>query len=149
LPFLAVAGIAKRIGSLTLEGDVLYTGWSSMSSYRVTSDNGSANSFFYKNWFNTPSIALGANYQWNKFLEVRAGYMYDKSPVPRATLSPELPDSTRHIYTAGLSFHKDGLKFHLGYQATLFNDVRSYNPALGGTYSSLAHLGFVGLSYNQ
>ena len=149
LPFLAVAGIAKQIGNLTLEGDVLYTGWSSMSSYRVTSDDGSANSFFYKNWFNTPSIALGANYQWNKFLEVRAGYMYDRSPVPRTTLSPELPDSTRHIYTAGLSFHKDRLKFHLGYQATVFNDVRSYNAALGGTYNSIAHLAFLGLSYNQ
>jgi long-chain fatty acid transport protein len=149
LPFLAVAGIAKRIGGLTLEGDVLYTGWSSMSNYRVTSDNGSANSFFYKNWFNTPSIALGANYQWNNFLEVRAGYMYDKSPVPKATLSPELPDSTRHIYTAGFSLHKDGLKVHLGYQATVFNDVKSYLPAFGGTYRSLVHLGFIGLSYNR
>ncbi len=149
LPFLAAFGIAKQMGGLTLEGDLLYTGWSSMSSYRVTSDNGSADTFFYKNWFNTPSISFGANYRLNKFLEVRAGYMYDKSPVPRTTMSPELPDSTRHIYTGGLTFHKDRLKLHLGYQATLFKDVRSYNPALGGTYNSVAHLGFIGLSYNQ
>jgi long-chain fatty acid transport protein len=149
LPFLAAVGIAKQMGGVTLEGDILYTGWSSMSSYRVTSDNGSANTFFYKNWFNTPSISFGANYRLNKLLEMRAGYMFDKSPVPRATLSPELPDSTRHICTAGFSLHKEGLKLHVGYQATFFNDVRSYSPALGGTYSSIAHLGFIGLSYNQ
>lgn len=149
LPFVAVFGISKQIGPLILEGDVLYTGWSSMSSYRVISDNGSANAFFYKNWFNTPSIALGANYQLNKSLEIRGGYMFDKSPVPGKTLGPELPDSTRHICTIGSTYHKNSFKASIGYQATFFKDVTSYLPAMNGTYNSFAHLGFISFEYNR
>ncbi len=149
LPFVAVGGISKQTGPLTLEGDILYTGWSSMSNYRIASENGSANSFYYKNWCNTPSIAFGANYRLNKFFEIRCGYMYDKSPVPRKTLNPDLPDSTRHIYTGGATFQKGSFKAGIGYQATFFKDVTSYLPAIHGTYKNFAHLGFLSLEYNH
>jgi long-chain fatty acid transport protein len=149
LPFVAVAGVSKQIGALTLEGDVLYTGWSSMSSYRVSSENGSANAFYYKDWRNTPSIAFGANYRLNEHFEIRGGYMFDKSPVPAKTLGPELPDSTRHIYTLGATCRKNSFKASIGYQTTFFNKVRSYLPGLNGTYRNFAHVGFISFEYNQ
>lgn len=149
LPFIAVAGLAKKIGALTLEGDILYTGWSSMSSYRITFDNGTADAFVYKNWFNTPSIALGANYTVNKYFDIRGGYMYDKSPVPGKTLGPELPDSTRNIFTIGSTFQKEAFKVNLGYQATFFNDRNSYIQGLNGKYTNFAHVFLLNFEYNQ
>jgi long-chain fatty acid transport protein len=149
LPFIAVAGLSKKLGALTLEGDILYTGWSSMSNYRITYNNGMTDSFVYKNWRNTPSIALGANYKVNDFFEVRGGYMYDKSPVPGKTLGPELPDSTRNIFTVGSTFQKDAFKVNIGYQATFFDDRYSYINGLSGKYSNFAHVILLGLEYRQ
>ncbi len=149
LPFIAVAGLSKKIGSLILEGDLLYTGWSSMSSYRISSGNSSANTLCYKDWKNTPSIALGATYQLNKYLEIQGGYMFDKSPVPAKTLGPELPDSTRHIYTLGATCRKNSFKVSFGYQSTFFDKTRSRLPTMSGTYRSFAHVGFINFEYNK
>ena len=150
-PFVAVAGVSKNIGPLTIEGDILYTGWSSLNSYKVKFDNGMPEQFYYKDWFNTPSIAIGANYQWKRSIEIRAGYMYDKSPVPKKTLGPELPDNTRNIFTLGTTYKKDQFKIDLGYQATFFKRVSSSRSITGlrGTYSNFAHLILLGLTYSR
>ncbi|HOF57094.1 MAG TPA: outer membrane protein transport protein [Syntrophorhabdaceae bacterium] len=149
LPFIAVAGLSKKLGAFIFEGDILYTGWSSMSSYRITSNNGTADSFVYKNWRNTPSIALGINFNVNKYLDIRGGYMYDKSPVPGKTLGPELPDSARNIFTIGGTLRRDAFKINFGYQATFFEDRYSYIQGLHGKYTNFAHLFLVGLEYSQ
>ncbi len=149
LPFVAAAGIAKTMGNLTVEADILYTGWSSLSNYRVTSDNGQANQFVFKNWCNTPSIAVGANYRMNQSLELRGGYMFDKSPVPRGTMSPELPDSTRHIVSFGASYVSKKLTIDCGYQATFFTKADSSTTISGprGTYNNFAHLILFNVTY--
>ncbi len=149
LPFIAVAGLSKKFDALALEADLLYTGWSSMSNYRITYNNGSGDTFVYKNWRNTPSIALGANYRINDFFEIRGGYMYDKSPVPGKTLGPELADSTRNIFTIGSTFQKEAFKVNVGYQATFFEDRYSYIKGLYGKYSNFAHVFLLGLEYRH
>jgi long-chain fatty acid transport protein len=151
LPSLAAFGIAKDIGPMTLEGDILYTGWSSLRGYRVTSDDGTADAYYGKNWRNTPSIAFGLNYQWTKRFGIRGGYMYDRTPVPAQTLGPELPDATRNIFTVGTTLGSDHFKVDIGYQATFFEkaeSTRSIVP-LKGTYGNFAHLIFVSITYNR
>ncbi len=151
LPFLAVFGIAKEMGALTLEGDILYTGWSSLRGYRVTSDNRTADAYYSKDWIDVPSIALGFNYRWTQYFEIRGGYMYDKSPVPAKTLGPELPDATRNIFTLGTAVGGDHFKVDLGYQATFFAKADSTRSIVGprGTYGNFAHLIFASFTYNR
>jgi len=151
LPSLAVLGLAKDIGPLTLEGDILYTGWSSLRGYRVTSDDRTANAYYSKKWRNSPSFAFGFNYRWTKFFEIRGGYMHDKSPVPAQTLGPELPDATRNIFTLGTTMGHGHFKVDLGYQATFFEKADSTRSAVlpRGTYRNFAHLIFVSLMYNR
>jgi long-chain fatty acid transport protein len=151
LPFLAVFGIAKNIGPLTLEGDILYTGWSSLRGYRVTSDNKTADAYYGKNWTNAPSIAFGFNYQWTQYFEIRGGYMYDKTPVPAQTLGPELPDATRNIFTIGTTIGGNHFKVDLGYQATFFEKAGSTRSIVSprGTYSNFAHLIFASITYSR
>jgi long-chain fatty acid transport protein len=150
LPFVAAAGIAKTMGPLVVEADILYTGWSSLSNYRITSDNGRASQFVYKNWYNTPSIAVGANYRVNEAVELRCGYMFDKSPVPKKTMGPELPDSTRHILTFGAAYQKKAFKIDIGYQATFFTNADSSMTMSGprGSYNNFAHLILFGVTYS-
>ncbi|HOV89273.1 MAG TPA: outer membrane protein transport protein [Syntrophorhabdaceae bacterium] len=149
LPFIFATGIAKKTEKAVFEADILYTGWSSMSHYRISSDNGMADGFFYKNWRNSMSIALGMNYLAGKNTEARAGYMYDRTPIPKKTLGPELPDSTRHIFTMGMTYKKGDYRINLGYQATFFNDTRSYLTGLDGKYSGFAHLVMLGLGFEK
>ncbi len=151
LPSLAVLGLAKDIGPLTLEGDILYTGWSSLRGYRVTSDDRTANAYYSKKWRNSPSLAFGFNYRWTKFFEIRGGYMHDKSPVPAQTLGPELPDATRNIFTLGTTISHGHFKVDLGYQATFFEKADSTRSAVlpRGTYRNFAHLIFVSLMYKR
>lgn len=151
LPFLAALGIAKNMGPLTLEGDILYTGWSSLRGYRISSEDRTADAYYSKNWRNSSAIAFGLNYRWTKSFEVRSGYMHDKSPVPAQTLGPELPDAARNIFTLGAAIGHGHFKFDLGYQATFFEKADSTRSAVlpGGTYGNFAHLIFVSLVYNR
>lgn len=149
LPFICAAGIAKKHGQFIFEADILYTGWSSMSNYQISSDNGMADGFFYKNWRNSPSIALGVNYFSGKNMEIRGGYMFDKTPIPKKTLGPELPDSTRHIFTSGITYKKGDYRFSIGYQATFFNDTKSYMAGMAGKYTGFAHLIMFGMEFGE
>lgn len=149
MPFIFATGIAKKSGQFVFEADILYTGWSSMSRYRVSSDNGMADGFFLKNWCNSPSVALGMNYLWGNNMEVRGGYMFDKTPIPKKTLSPDLPDSTRHILTAGISYKKSDYKLNMGYQATFFNNTRSYIAGINGKYTGFAHVLMFGIELER
>ena len=34
-------------------------------------------------------------------MKIRAGYIYDLTPVPDSSLDPQVPDANRHIFTVG------------------------------------------------
>ncbi|MCS7281627.1 MAG: outer membrane protein transport protein [Desulfobacterota bacterium] len=149
LPYLLVSGLAKRFGNTTFELDVLYTGWSSMNTYRIRSENGLLDRYYHKGWSNTFSFCGGLNHKMAKGIEIQIGYMYDITPVPLSTRGPELPDATRHIFTAGTSYERRGLKASISYQATFFKKAKSHLPYLSGRYSNFAHLLLINLGYSR
>lgn len=147
MPFIFATGIAKKSGQFVFEADILYAGWSSMSRYRVSSDMVWQMGFFKKPVQFT-QVALGMNYLWGNNMEVR-GYMFDRTPIPKKTLSPDLPDSTRHILTAGISYKKSDYKLNIGYQATFFNNTRSYIAGIDGKYTGFAHALMLGIELGR
>lgn len=149
MPWLATLGIAKKLGPWTFEADLIYSGWSSFDRYTIDFAGIPVQSF-YKDWTNTPSIALGVNYIWNKNLEMQAGYMYDRTPVPKKTLTPEIPDASRNLFTVGASYKKDGFKASAAYQATFFDQADSRNNIVNaprGKYDSFINVIVVGVAY--
>jgi long-chain fatty acid transport protein len=34
-------------------------------------------------------------------MKIRAGYIYDLTPVPDSSFEPQVPDSNRHVFTVG------------------------------------------------
>ena len=78
--------------------------------------------------------------------------MYDKTPVPDSTLSPELPDASRNLLTCGATVRLDQFKIGLGYQATLFDQADSTKNIVGapkGKYDTFANVILFTVSYEQ
>ncbi len=149
LPWQLSAGLAKQIGALTLEADVVYIGWSTIDKYKVKFSDGRPRLTLLKDWENAFTFALGADYRWSKSFETQLGYMYDMSAAPRRTMSPDLPDADKHILTGGIGYTVGPFKANLAYQATFYKKVSSLGNVVGapaGHYDQFTHMVLVGFS---
>jgi long-chain fatty acid transport protein len=108
-PASLTVGIAySRLKPFTFEFDTTWTGWSSYSKLKLHLDrpmmvNGVMTNTITtpKNWHDAWAFRFGANYKvWDGF-KIRAGYIYDLTPVPDSSFDPQVPDANRHIFTVG------------------------------------------------
>ena len=87
-------------------------------------------------WF----YSLGAEYQWNPQLALRAGIGFEKSPVTDTVRGPAIPDDDRTWLSVGGTYkYSDKLKFDLAYSHIFvknapINITNASNPffAIGG-----------------
>jgi len=107
MPATFALGAAYTIGKLTVEADADWTFWSSFSSLPITIQNpvptlpSTANP---KQWEDVVAFRLGVEYRVTDPLSLRAGFVYDPTPVPGSTLGPELPDSDKLDYMLGVGY---------------------------------------------
>ena len=109
LPASLTMGIAySRLKPFTFEFDATWTGWSSYSTlktnlYQPIMVNGTMTTTVTipKNWHDAWAFRFGANYEIREGMKVRAGYIYDMTPVPDSSFDPQVPDANRHIFTVG------------------------------------------------
>ncbi|MCX5747495.1 MAG: outer membrane protein transport protein [Proteobacteria bacterium] len=102
LPQSVAGGVAYRpVPELALELDAVWMGWSSFKELKIMLPGGSE-SVAVENYKNTVSLRVGAEYGLKAVpLSIRAGYVYDPTPIPATTVSAQLPDVDRHVVTAG------------------------------------------------
>lgn len=108
-PPSVTSGISiSRFQPFTFNFDVTWTGWSSYDRLdikltRPIVSNGVLTSTISqaKNWKDAWAFRFGANYQVKENMKIRAGYIYDLTPVPDDTFDPQVPDANRHIFTVG------------------------------------------------
>jgi long-chain fatty acid transport protein len=105
-PASLTMGIAySRFKPFTFEFDTTWTGWSSYDKLKVKLDNpiapGVTSLTTPKNWHDAWAFRFGANYEVNDWMKLRAGYIYDLTPVPGSSFDPQVPDANRHIFTVG------------------------------------------------
>jgi long-chain fatty acid transport protein len=90
---------------LVLEFDVTWTGWSTYDFLRLDLNPAlppaTTTILQEKKWRDAWAFRFGGNYEIKPGLKVRAGYIYDLTPVPSSTLDPTIPDANRHIFTLG------------------------------------------------
>jgi long-chain fatty acid transport protein len=94
----------SRLKPFALEFDATWTGWSTYDALNATLDNpvgGSKRVFVPKEWRDAWAFRFGGNYEIKEGMKIRAGYIYDLTPVPDGTFDPQLPDANRHIFTVG------------------------------------------------
>jgi long-chain fatty acid transport protein len=99
---------------------------------------------------NSYQVAVGVEKPLNPKMTVRAGYMFDRSPVVDKSVGPLFPDSNRHSFTVGGTKTVANKEFTLFYEAMKFvnrtTDVAANNYQFtNGDYRNFAHVAGAGL----
>jgi long-chain fatty acid transport protein len=151
-PDILQIGVASRpIKSLVLDADVTWYGWAKFRSIDLIFPNdatGSLRSSQPKNWTNTVNVRVGGEAAVDDSWRVRAGILYDPSPSPADTLTPDIPDSDRiNIAVGGSYLHPSGFRMDLGYQFLLFMKRTSTFRPFPGDYSGIANVIGISVGY--
>lgn len=157
-PNLAMFGLAYRpLSPLLIEGDVHYFRWRVMREIDVSfADTPTLNMAIPKNWHDTFSWHLGAEYRLSRHLAVRLGFVFDPAPEPMLgqstsflphsatspspTLTPDLPDSNRIKICVGAGYERDSWKIDAGYQYVVLRPISSIAPDYEGLYQGGAQV---------
>ncbi len=157
IPFPAQGslGIAyQSCPSWAFEADLNLTWWSTFDRLEVAFEQTpSANFTQIEDWKDVVNVRVGTEYRrggtaaWS----YRAGYYFDQTPQPRASLGPLLPDSDRHGVSLG--FGRDGRNVSVnGYALWLIVPDRSTEgenrDGYDGTYSTGTFLSGLSLGFH-
>jgi long-chain fatty acid transport protein len=128
LPAKLRTGLAWKQHPWTIEIGAEWTEWSSYRTLRADFADGT---FFesQKNWHNAWTYRLGAQYSVNKHLDLRAGFIFDESPVPRSTLDPLVPSGSRDFLCLGVGTHFGRFTVDVGYNHVWDQGRRWDNPS--------------------
>ena len=164
LPEVVTLGYAWDVNDeLTIEGDLEWTGWSSIVQDWVeweTETNATrlailnAGNPASKDWEDTFSLGIGINYDASDNIQLRCGYIYEQTPVPEANFDTALPDSDRHGITCGFGYAFKDMTMDVSYLALFFedrdvaNDVGSTsNASIDGKYEQFVNIFAAGFTY--
>jgi long-chain fatty acid transport protein len=164
LPAFLQAGVsAKASDALTLNADVEYTWWSAYDRLVIQSNTllaltgGITNtSIDEKDWINTWTLRIGGQYKLSNQWRLRAGYVYDQSPVPASRFETRVPDSDRQGLTIGTGFTTGNIVVDTSYMHLKFKNRTINNSlaggstpvvALNGTYKGTADLVGITIGY--
>lgn len=107
MPQFVSLGIAWSRGLLTVTADVYWWEWSVVDRMSFTLDQpvaGQTSMSIPMNWNNTWSYALGGQYILKAFdrdISLRAGFMYETSPIPADTVNPAGYQGDNLLYDIG------------------------------------------------
>ena len=136
LPATAALGVSiKADARWTLNADLDWTKWSDYDELVINTSLG--NSVSPKNYDDTITYRLGAQYQLNEDWALRGGVLFEETPIPEITYDPRVPDGGRVGVSVGAGYTRDAWTFDVAYmfvsldQYTVDQNV-SFNPALVG-----------------
>ena len=107
-----------------------------------------------KNWEDSNGYRVGFEYVLNPEITLMAGFAYDETPIPDATLGFELPGSNAWLYSIGARYRvSEAMELGFGYlydykeKRTVVNG--SPTTGINGEFTdAAAHLFSFGLSYD-
>ncbi len=150
MPATFALGAAYTMGKLTVEADADWTFWHSFGSLPITIQNQVPTLYSTENpkrWNDVVALRLGAEYRVTDPLAVRAGFVYDPSPVPADTMGPELPDSNRLNYMAGAGYKIGKVTIDGAFMYIDKKDRTVNNPQFNGTWTGNAWLASLDVGY--
>jgi long-chain fatty acid transport protein len=151
LPQSIAGGIAyDPTPELEIEFNAVWINWAKFEELRIALP-GDAESVAVQNYKNTVSYRLGLEYALKpQQMALRAGFIYDPTPIPNTTLSPQLPDIDRKNITIGASKQFGDFAAHLGLLWVTPGERKTsdamYMPEFKGTYGVQAFVASLQLS---
>ena len=127
LPAMLSLGImVKPIDKLSISFDVLRTYWHAYNELKIEYDD---NVIFSgdevvkkKNWKDVNRYSIGIEYALLDWMDLRAGYTYDESPVDPDHAEYQIPSNDRQIYSIGSGFHWDSWTIDVAYSYLTVKD---------------------------
>ncbi|WP_438962058.1 OmpP1/FadL family transporter [Nonlabens sp.] len=160
LPAELTVGVSYKWDKLLLAFDYNRAMWSEYESLDLVFDNGTT-SINPRNYKDASTWRLGAQYEANDKLTIRAGWYFDESPVQSGYFAPETPRNDSQGYTFGLSYQVNSkLAIDASFLYLRFKEVNeSYDfftdpgastaSSFGGTYKSQALIPGIGVTYSM
>lgn len=137
LPDSLAAGIAwTPVPALSVEVGAIWTRWSTFRSLNITLPDPLPKSHSPKHWKDAWRLNAGVEYQALDWLTLRAGYVWDQSPMTSRYKDYLVPTADRQIYSCGFGFQWSSWTLDLAY-AYIQPKSRSYRNEQfeGGTWT--------------
>ena len=162
LPASLNVGFAYQIDEKWLvSADLNFVEWSVYKNLEFVSEDAAAlNSSNIRDWDNSMTYRIGAQYSANEKLDLRAGFYYDATPVQDNYYAPETPGSNKIGLTAGASYKLND-KFSLdaailygfgentkGYDTNDTSIAYYGEEGFNGEYKNTAIFPTIGITYN-
>jgi long-chain fatty acid transport protein len=151
LPQQIWGGVAySPIPALELELDAVWINWSKFEELRIHLPGG-IDTVAPQNYRNTTTVRLGAEYKLEQQqLALRAGFIYDPTPIPTTSQTAQLPDVNRKNVTLGASKYFGNYGAHLGLlwvtPGSRETSDEMYMPVYKGKYEVQAFVAALSLS---
>lgn len=118
LPDSLTAGVSFRpTDDLILEAGIVGTFWSAYDQILIEYSDRERTPTIHnkKDYKDTYRLNFGAEYNLNPNWAVRAGYVFDKSPINAHAMDTLVPVDDRHIASVGAGYHNDTWSVDLSY----------------------------------
>lgn len=142
LPSSLSISVAYDMDKLKLLCDLTWTGWSSFEELRIVYANpAQPDSVTTEDWENSMRYSIGADYEYDDKMTLRAGLAYDETPIPNAQRrTPRVPGNSRTWLSFGGTYEIDNsMVIDIGYSHLFISDTpinntfESSQPALAAT----------------
>ena len=125
LPAMLSLGVMiKPIDKLSISFDLLRTYWSAYDELKIEMTDAvtPTTSITEKNWKDVNRYSVGIEYALRDWVDLRAGYTYDESPIDPDHAEYQIPSNDRQIYSVGTGFHWDSWTIDLAYSYLTVKD---------------------------
>lgn len=133
LPDSISAGIAFRpTQDWVVEANIVGTFWSAYDQILIQYTDDSTKPFIYnqKKYKDTYRLNFGTEYKLNPNWAVRAGYVFDKSPINNKAMDTLVPVDDRHIASVGLGYKTQTWSVDVAYAHVFSKDLSGCNEQL-------------------
>ena len=141
-------GVAVRpIPELVLDVDINYFAWQQFQAIDIKFQDPQLNTYEAKQWNHSWNYRIGAEYTLNEHIQLRAGFLYDKTPSPSYTLLPDIPDTDRINIGLGGTYRFGAFRIELAYQFIHFLGETSTYPVAKYQYEYGANAHVIALTF--
>ncbi len=128
-----------------LEVNADWTDWDNLNELNLRQRSGDVGLNF--NYESSWMYSTGASYQFENGLVGSVGYIYSQNSVPNESFNPGVPDSNRHVFSAGLAGKWRKFDWDIAYSWAHGPDREiNQGTAVDGTYEFNSHTLGVGIT---
>ncbi len=129
-----------------IEFNLDWTDWDNLNTVTLHQTSGDALIPF--NWRSSFMYEFGVTKKFARGINVSAGYMYSENSVPNESFNPQIPDSDRHVFSAGFGQSSERFQWQLAYQFAYGPSRHIENGSLAdGDYTFKSHAVTISLGY--